>query len=44
LCPGGVASGPVSVAALQSAGGVTLPALPAGGRIVVELTCIPASP
>jgi uncharacterized repeat protein (TIGR01451 family) len=44
LCPGGVASGPIAVSALQSAGGVVLPTLPAGGRIVVEMTCVPASP
>ena len=44
LCPGGVASGPIAVAALQSSAGVALPTLPAGGRIVVEVTCIPSSP
>nr|WP_242110657.1 DUF11 domain-containing protein [Luteimonas aquatica] len=37
-CP--AATGPALLAALQSGGGVAIPALPSGGRLTVTMTCV----
>jgi uncharacterized repeat protein (TIGR01451 family) len=38
-CPGGGLSGTITVATLQSVAGVTIPTLPSGGRINLEINC-----
>lgn len=44
LCPGGTAAANIPVASLQSAGGVVIPTLPAGGVIRIELSCLVTGP